>query len=116
MNRSARDHLEDLRRWRGRTPRDGAIGPIVEALRDDAAKTQRRLGLVIDAWERTVPAELARQTRITALSRGTLQVRVASPSVRYELDRFLRSGGEAALRTASRAPLRSIRITVGPVE
>jgi hypothetical protein len=52
---------------------------------------------------------LAEHSRVVGFARGILAVRVADEGVRFHADRWLRSGGLAALISASPATLSRVR-------
>lgn len=93
----------------GRT-RDLTIGEQVKGLAGSMRAMDAGLAGATRAWQSVVPPELARSSTIEVLSRGVLRVRVTDSAVRFELDRFLRAGGEARVIGASPAPIRSIRL------
>lgn len=106
--------LARLQEMRGRRFRDVGIEGLVDRMRREARRDTGRLGEIAAAWEATVPAELAARTALEGLRAGTLTVAVDGASSRYRLDRHLRAGGLAALRTASPAPIARVRTTLDP--
>jgi hypothetical protein len=91
---------DDLRRLREhRTPRerDLTIGATVHQLERETRKRVKATGGIGAAWEALVPPGLRSRAVVVSLSRGVLTVRAADASARFGLDRFLRSGGQAAL-------------------
>lgn len=62
------------------------------------------------AWEEVVPPQLAAKAEIVRLVRGVLSVRVTDSATRFELDRFLRSGGEAALVRRAAGAIRRVKV------
>lgn len=83
-----------------RRERDLSIGGALESLRREAERSRRDESRVERVWGELVPAELRRVTRVVGVSRGVLTVRVRDSSSRFMLDRWLRSGGQQALRGA----------------
>ena len=63
------------------------------------------------AWDEIVPAPLAARCLSLALTRGVLTVKTSDASTRFELDRFLRCGGEAKLARAAKIAIRKIKLT-----
>jgi hypothetical protein len=101
--------LENLRRWRNRPQHDLSIGPHVEALVSGVRRSANALdGLTVD-WSAVVPPELSAATRPVAFRRGVLTVQAADSSALFAMDRWLRAGGEPALRAACPA-LRRVRL------
>jgi hypothetical protein len=100
--------LKKLRSWRVRPDRDLTIARQVgTALRDATAKHQKS-DRVAAAWESTAPAQLRQQCSIGGASGGVLTVKATSAAARFQLDRWLRGGGEAALRSGGVARVKVI--------
>ena len=108
--------IEQLRKYRQRRERDLSIGQLVGAMGDDARKTQRRLGSLIDLWSELVPGEIEKHSRVLGVRGGVVQVQCDSASTKYELDRLLRQGLEQELRTRYPSTLTKIRLSIGDVE
>lgn len=109
-------HIEELRKHRQRPERDLSITQLVGAMGDDARRTQRRLGALIDLWSQLVPGELEKHSRVVGVRGGVAAVQCDSASTKYELDRLLRQGLEQELRKRYPNTLTKIRLTVGDVE
>ncbi len=112
----AATQIEQLRKHRQRRERDLSIAQLVGAMADDARRTQRRLGALIDLWSQLVPRELEKHSRVLGVRGGIVQIQCDSSSTRYELDRLLRQGLEQELRKRYPSTLTKIRLTVGDVE
>lgn len=70
-----------------------------------------------NAWDELMTAaglapELVRSARVVSFRAGLLTVRVSSAPAKYAFDRFLRSGGEAALARLTPAPLRRVKLVI----
>jgi hypothetical protein len=59
-----------------------------------------------------VPETLRGRTALVGVSRGVLTVKVEDAGTKFELDRFLRSGGEAALVGRVPVGLRRVRLVL----
>ncbi|MHC5002350.1 MAG: DciA family protein [Planctomycetota bacterium] len=105
--------LEQLRERRARPERDLSIRSMVQATADALRRTERGLGELIEHWQAVVPPDLAARSSLAALRGGVLEVRVDSASVRYELDRVLRSGGLRELQRRYRGTLVRVRLRLG---
>jgi hypothetical protein len=90
--------------------RDLSIGAQVQGLAVSVRGAETGLAAAAKAWATGVPAHLACAGVVEGLSRGVLRVRVADAAARFELDRFLRAGGESAIIRLSVAPIRSVRL------
>lgn len=102
--------IESLRTHRVRPERAGPIGDAVSKLERDVRRRQRALKGIGGAWSEVVPEDLGRRCELVGLRIGVLTVRVQDGADRFELDRFLRSGGLGSLISASPATLRRVRI------
>jgi hypothetical protein len=78
-------------------------------------RLRRQLAGIAGAWAEVVPGEISEQIRLEGVSSGVLNVRAANAAVRFQLDRFLRSGGEAELLRRFPVAIRKIRIGIEPV-
>jgi len=87
-------------------PLDGAIAEQARALK----RLEKQLRGAGDAWLAHCPDDLQEKTAIVGVSRGVLTVRASGAAARYELDRWLRAGGERAVIAASQAPIRRVRV------
>ncbi len=102
------DSLDRLRRHRNRPDRVSDLGSAVVVAR--IAKRARAVGAVASAWEVCVPEDLRRQSELLSFAGGVVRVRAANSSARYRLDRWLKGGGEAALRREAKAPVTRVRV------
>jgi hypothetical protein len=109
MRRSV-ESLERLRGFRNRPERDVTIGAMVKAAEREVKKQQRAVGGVGLAWDEVVPRTLAARCTVVGVSRGVLTVRTAGAATRFELDRFLRSGGEAELCRRAGVAIRKVKL------
>jgi hypothetical protein len=101
--------LEELRKLRGSRVRDISIATAVEATANQAASTQRKLGELIEIWERQVPAAIANRSTLIGIRAGVLNITIDSSSAAFELDRLLRSGLINALRSEYRGTLTRVK-------
>jgi hypothetical protein len=108
--------IAQLQSWRGRKTFEPSIARAVLSVADQAQRTQRRLGELADLWQELVPGEVAAQSALAGLRSGVLHVLADSAAAAFELDRLLRSGLEAELRTRYRGTLSRVRVRVGSLE
>jgi hypothetical protein len=107
------EHLERLRKWRGGKDRDADVSKSFREFAREQTKLSKALGTVSESFEAIVPLVIANECTLVGLRSGLLTVETRSASCRYALDRFLRSGGEAALRDASQRtaqPILRVRV------
>ena len=95
-----------------RTPRtrDLSIAHAVQGLAGAVRGADAGLAGAARAWASVVPPALAAACVLEALSRGVLRVRVTDAGARFELDRFLRAGGETNVIRACGVAIRSVRL------
>jgi hypothetical protein len=103
------NELEELRRLRGNRSRDISIASTIAATASAAASTHKKLGELIEIWERHVPANIANRTTLLGIRAGVLNVSVDSSSTAFELDRLLRSGLLNELRREYRGTLSRVK-------
>lgn len=92
--------IDRLRGWRVRE-RDVTIGNMLSGIQRDLKQSARREAAAEDAWRRVLPDALAMSVAGGAISRmGVLTLRMSDAAAKYELNRWIRDGGERALRGA----------------
>lgn len=105
--------VERLRQARIRPNWDRSLAPeMVRAIREAVALRRATSGCA-EAWTKVIPASILARTALEGISRGVLTVRVPDAATRFELDRFLRSGGQKLLTSECRTTLSKVRITLG---
>jgi Dna[CI] antecedent, DciA len=109
---AALERLRALQARRARPEPRWGIGALVAAVEKDERRRQKSLGAIAELWDELTPRELALRTRLATFRGGVLTVHVESASVRYDLDRALRDGLEAALRTGCAATLTRVKVIV----
>lgn len=104
--------LERLRQQRARTPRDAGVAPLLTSMADQLKRSQRAVGASAEAWLSVCPPALAQRCSILGLSRGELRIAVANAAARFEVDRWLRSGGEKLLVDSARTTIRRVKLVL----
>ncbi|MFA6045399.1 MAG: hypothetical protein WC718_10480 [Phycisphaerales bacterium] len=109
--RSPTQELSSLRKHRVWSKPELSIGPLVEAMRKNlAARANASAGLE-DAWAALAPPELRDSGVVGALSAGgILTIKASNSSAKFEIEVWLRGGGEAALRSACTRTLQRVRV------
>ena len=102
--------LKPLRDRRNFRDKDISIAATVGTLASQVVRQAKQVEGAGDAWWRIVPRELAAGTKEVRLTRGVLNVRMSDTSVRFALDRFIRSGGERALIEASKGKIKRVKL------
>lgn len=116
MNRDPARRLQSLREHRVFRERTAPVGPLAAALGADLLRLEKKIGGVAGAWAATCPMELVARTTVEGLSRGVLNIRADDSGTRYELDRWLRSGGERELVKRCPTTVRKVRINIAESE
>ncbi len=93
--------LARLRGWRIPAARDLSLKQEMSGIAREVRRLERSVGSLGEAWATLVPGPLAARTVILGVARAVLQVRCQDASTRYELERWLRAGGEHALVRAA---------------
>lgn len=104
--------VERLRALRVRPAPDLGIADAIADARARIRSRRRAADDVESAWTSVIPERLACRCRVMHLRGGVLTVWARDASARFELDRFLRCGGEDAIRRAAGRPISRVRITL----
>lgn len=113
---SAQARLDRLRGYRNRPEPDLSLAFVATQFKRQIEQPQRHLRQMAAVWQRLVPPELARHTRLAGLQRGTLKVVVDSSPRLFELDRLLRAGlHDQIIREHQGPACRRIKLSVGLV-
>jgi len=106
----------EIERTRARTLRPPRMRPLGNEFARTAAdlkRDRRRFAVVAEAWAAHCPGTLASRSTILRFARGVLTIAADDSAMRFELDRWLRSGGEDAVIAASRAPVHRVKVVAG---
>ena len=110
--RTAESRLAVLRQSRSLPPGAGAVGDLVRKEAVALRSVARRAVDAIEAWAAVAPPLVARLATAQKSGGGVLMLTVGSVAARFQVDRWLRGGGLAALRAAD-AKITSVRIATG---
>ncbi|MCZ7634461.1 MAG: DciA family protein [Phycisphaerales bacterium] len=75
-----------------------AIGAAARAVAEGLERERRLTGGLAGAWAALCPPELAGRSRVVRFVGGVVTVEVTDGATRFRVDRWLRSGGRAALQ------------------
>jgi len=95
----------------GSTP-GGSIRQSIQLQRARLERSARDDGGIAGAWNRVAPGSLVGRATVTGVRGGVLTIRCRSASDRFALDRWLRSGGEQALRREARVAFSRVRLVL----
>lgn len=98
-DRMTNAEFQKLRAWRASRERDLTIAEAVGRELKQAAALQKRVSGISGAWDELVPEGIRRLCTPTGMSGGVLSVKASSAGARFQLDRWLRSGGDERLRS-----------------
>ncbi len=104
--------LHNLRERRNRSAPDRSIADPIARLRAQFERQIRDGGDISAAWDRVVPERLRGRAAVVGCKSGVLTIRCRSASDRYTLDRWLRGGGEQAVRDAARAAVKRVKLVL----
>jgi hypothetical protein len=91
---------------------DPGIAKMIAEQRRRLERAVRDDGGIAGAWDGVVPEALRARAAVVGLKGGVLTIRCRSASDRFALDRWLRGGGERALRAAARVALKKVRLVL----
>lgn len=112
VKRSPAQQLQLLRENRGMRERASSVGSLVEAVGADLRDLEKRIGGVASAWNASCPPALIGRTLVEGLVRGVLTIRADDASTRFELDRWLREGGQRTLVKQCPTTVRKVKIVI----
>lgn len=104
--------LRTLREHRVYPGPDRSIAGPVGRLRAALERQIRDGDDVSKAWDRVVPERLRGRAAVVGCKAGVLTIRCRSAADRYTLDRWLRSGGEQAVRREARSAVKKIALVL----
>lgn len=108
--------LHRLRQVKVRPERDLTLTKPFASEEVALRKLRRANGGLVEAWASVAPGDLADQIALRGVSAGVATLAVTNASARYQLDRWLRSGGERELIRACRAPIRKVKVVIEQAE
>ena len=89
--------------------RDVSITGLIAAAEKDARRAQRRLGSFSECWAALVPENIRADCQLGDIRGGAVTILVGSSAAKFELDRLLRAGLEAQLRSNFDGPLTRVK-------
>lgn len=89
---------------------DQALGREIEKLRAELARRRRGASGGAAAWDALAPAGMRERVDVVGVRRGVLVLHARDAATRFAIDRFLRSGGEAAIVKGSKTALRGVKV------
>ncbi|MHC4993590.1 MAG: DciA family protein [Planctomycetota bacterium] len=110
------EHLENLRQWRNRKPRDLTLGYLKKYVARKYTRPLSQMGPFAELWQEALPPRLHRRTALVALHNGVLTIHVADSPTLYQIDRLMRSGLERQLKSQSKAAITCIKLKLGAVK
>lgn len=109
---SDQHELERLRGFKAPPRPDQTLRDMMSAQLRELKRLRRGVGVIAAAWGDIIPAKIADQTELVSLARGTLTVRASDAAAKYQLERLLRGGAEAALVRSSPVALRKVKVVL----
>jgi len=108
--------LERLRANRAPKRREAVLADVVRTAQSALRRTATRNGATVEAWRCAAPESLVDAVRVLGWRRGRLELAVDDASMRFELERWLREGGERALGAAMGRAIGRVRVIVQATE
>lgn len=102
--------VERLRALRNHPAKELSLAPLIGDAADGYKRRMRNLGSLGAAWRDLAPPELVNTSELVGLARGVLTIRAADSAARFEIDRWLRGGGEIELVKRAAARLTRVRV------
>ena len=112
MSMMTLNHLQQLKEWRGPRSRPSIYQGAITRIHRDAKRTSRHLGDFIEHWQALLPREIAAGTSVESARGGTIHVRVKNSAIAFEVDRLLRGGVLAKLRSSCSITVADIKVRV----
>lgn len=113
--RELQQRVETIRSRVAKPGRNPGAAALFSAAADELKRTQKHLHGAGEAWGEVCPAGLKEKSMVEGVARGTVTIRAADASTRFELDRALREGLERELVKRCRFGVRKVKVVVGEV-
>lgn len=101
------NRLRQFRNWGGP---DLSVENTLRDLCQHLERQQRASGKIETAWATVIPADLQRRATVSSFARGLLTVRIADAATRYQIERFLRAGGQRDLERSAGSAIRRVKL------
>ncbi len=102
--------IRRLQALRNVPSKDLALRAEFGALSKSIKRQARSVGGLGAALVQMLPPELAEHIEVVSMARGVLTVRAADASVKFQVDRWLRAGGEQELTLRGGVALVRVRL------
>ncbi len=106
------ERIERVRRQRVRPDRATTLTNDFQIMSRGLRRDRGRIAGVAEAYLTLCPPALAARTSLRGLNRGVLTIAADDSSARFDLDRWLRNGGERDIITTSRAGIARIKVVI----
>jgi len=104
--------IRRLQTLRNVPSKDLSVRSEFGALTKNIKRQARNVGGLGGTLCAMLPPELANGLEVVSMARGVLTVRAADASVKFQVDRWLRSGGEQELTRRAGIALVRVRLTM----
>ncbi len=112
MSARAIRQIERLRGWRTSEARDLTLRDPLASAAKEFKRRARTFGSLGAAWVELAPAGVGERAALESLARGVLTVRCEDAATKFELDRWLRGGGEVALVRRAAAKVNRVKLVL----
>ena len=110
------DPLNRLRGFRVYPPRARSLGDDMDRQMQAMKKISHAESAANDAWLTVVPDQIRDCTKVGGLRAGKMTIYVDSAAQRFQVDRWLGSGGMGAFQALARVPIRGVEIKIAPAQ
>jgi hypothetical protein len=100
--------LKHLRQWRTRPDRDISIAGTLRDAAANAESLRRKSKGAGESWDNLVPPRIRQRCQVLLVRAGVMTVKVRDAAARFEIDRWLRGGGEQEL--LRRAGIKRVKV------
>jgi len=102
--------VDRLRGFRNKPPPDLTAARQLDAIAAEARQRVRAGSAADRAWAEVAPPQLAGLVQEARISRGVMTIKASDAPARYQIDRWLRAGGERQLISRCAASVRRVKV------
>jgi len=107
------DPLDRLRGLRVRPERARDLSSDMQTQMKTLRKVSRTESSLLSAWSAAAPDQLAQSCVPIGIRAGRFEIEVPDASMKFQADRWLRSGGLAELSALAKVPIAGVRLRIG---
>lgn len=108
----AGDPLGRLRGFRVRPERARDLSGDMQIQMKTLRKVSKTESALLQAWSAAAPDQLAQSCVPIGIRSGRLEIRVPNAAIKFQADRWLRSGGLAEVSALAKVPIAGVRLCI----